>query len=51
MGLVLFGLGARRATRIVAEQRTLRANLEARLAHEAPRALMTPSDTAAATEA
>lgn len=51
MGLVLFGLGARRATRIVAEQRTLRANLEARLAHEAPDALMPPSDTAAPTEA
>jgi hypothetical protein len=33
MGFVLFGLGARRATRIVAEQRTLRANLEARIGH------------------
>jgi hypothetical protein len=50
MGLVLFGLGARRATRAVAEQRTLRANLEARLAHEAPSALLPPSDTAAPTE-
>jgi len=34
MGLALFGLGARRATKIVAERRTLRASLESRMAGE-----------------
>jgi hypothetical protein len=51
MGLVLFGLGARRATRLVAERRTERANLEARIAHEAPADILPPPETAAPTGA
>jgi len=51
MGLVLFGLGARRATRLVDERRTERANLEARIAHETPSHLLPPSETAAPTGA
>jgi hypothetical protein len=51
MGLSLFGLGARRATRLVAETRTARANLEARIAHETPTNVLPPSETAAPTGA
>ena len=47
MGLVLFGLGARRATRIVAERRTERANLDARIAREKPSRPLPPPETAA----
>jgi hypothetical protein len=50
MGLVLFGLGARRATRLVAERRTEHANLEARIAHETSNVLP-PPETAAPTGA
>jgi hypothetical protein len=50
MGLVLFGLGARRATRLVAERRTEHAILEARIAHESVNVLP-PSETAAPTGA
>jgi hypothetical protein len=51
MGLVLFGLGARRATRLVAERRTEYANMEARLLHKAPPEVLPPSETAAPTGA
>ena len=50
MGLLLFGLGARRATRLVAERRTERAHLEARILHESP-SRGVPSEVASATEA
>jgi hypothetical protein len=48
MGLLLFSLGARRATRLVAERRTERANLEARIAHDA---LLPPPQAGTPTEA
>jgi hypothetical protein len=51
MGFVLFGLGARRATRIVAEQRTLRAHLEAQMGLRAPSAAPPSPGTATPTEA
>jgi hypothetical protein len=51
MGLVLFGLGARRATRAVAEQRTLHAHVDAQITHERGNLRDAGSDALATSEA